>query len=130
MSGTRQFVRPVAGWWRRPMYRTYMMREATCVFVGAYALVLLVGLVRLAQGPGPWNAWVQALRAPLALGFHALVVLALAYHAVTWFLILPKTMAPPALAGRAVPPRAIAGVGLAAALLGFFAVLVAAVTFA
>ena len=63
MSARRPYVRSMDGWWRRdPFFVRYMIREATAVFVAAYALVLLFGLVRLSQGEVAYEAWLEALQ--------------------------------------------------------------------
>ena len=113
MAMRHPYVRPMAGWWRRnPFFVRYMAREATAVFVAAYALVLLAGLVRLAQGREAFEAWLDALRSPWSIAFHALLVLAFVYHTWSWFRIMPKTLPP-----LGISPRAITAAGLAASLL-------------
>jgi fumarate reductase subunit C len=121
MAIRRTYVRPMDGWWRRdPFFLRYMAREATAIFVVAYALVLLVGVVRLAQGEAAYEAWLGALRSPLSIALHAGLAAAFVYHTITWFQIMPKTMAPMAIAGRKVGPAAITAAGIAvAALLSF-----------
>ena len=89
----RTYTRPMAGWWRRnPFYLWYMLREASCVFITAYALVLLWGLARLAQGRDAYEAWLASLSSPGALLFHAATLLLVLYHAWTWFKVMPRTM--------------------------------------
>ena len=89
----RPYVRPMQGWWRRdPFFVRYMAREATAIAVLAYAAVLTVGVVRLAQGEAAWNGWLQALRAPGSVLLHAVLLVAFAIHAKSWFEIMPKTM--------------------------------------
>ena len=115
----KTYRRPMTGWWRRnPFYVRYMLREASCVFVIAYALVLLVGLYRLAQGEAAFGAWVAALRTPAALVFHAATLAFTGYHAWTWVAVMPKTL--PTLP---VPDRAIVAAGIGAALAASAAVL-------
>jgi fumarate reductase subunit C len=93
MATRRPYVRPMAGWWRRdPFFMRYMAREVTAVFVAAYGIVLLVGLVRLAQGEAAFAGWLAALRSPLSLAFHALLLAVFAYHTYSWFAIMPKTL--------------------------------------
>lgn len=107
--GTRTYVRPMAGWWRRhPHFRRYMLREASALFLVAYALVLLVGLVRLAQGEAAFEAWRAALGAPLSILWHVLALAMVAYHGLTWFAVMPKTV--PRLP---VKPAWITGAGIA-----------------
>jgi len=106
------YRRPMAGWWRsNAFYRWYMLREASSVFIIAYALVLLAGLYRLGQGPAAFESWVAALRSTGALVFHLVAFFLVAYHSWTWFKVMPKTL--PRLP---VPDAAIVIGGVAAAL--------------
>ncbi|AKU10353.1 fumarate reductase, subunit C [Azoarcus sp. CIB] len=123
----RPYVRPMAGWWRRnPFFVEYMVHEATALFVAAYALVLLVGLLRLAQGEAAWNGWLEALRSPVALVFHVALLAAFAYHCWTWFRIMPKTMPPLVIRGKRVAPGVITACGVAATVVCSLVVLIAA----
>jgi fumarate reductase subunit C len=98
----------MSGWWmRNPFYRWYMLREASCVFVTAYALVLLVGLFRLYQGKGAFDAWRESLASPVSLAFHGAALALLLYHAWTWFKVMPKTMPFLRVSGWRVPDRLI-----------------------
>ena len=83
----------MAGWWRRnPYYLWYMLREASCVFITVYALILLAGLYRLQQGRESFEAWREGLAAPLSIAFHGVALLLVLYHAWTWFKVMPKTL--------------------------------------
>ena len=116
MSARHPYVRPMDGWWwRDPFFVRYMIREATALFVFAYAVVLLVGVVRLAQGEAAYQGWLQALTSPWSLLFHLLLLTAFVYHTVSWFSIMPKTMAPIIIRGRKLPAAVITRTGLAAA---------------
>jgi len=87
------YVRSMSRWWMRdPFFIRYMAREATALFVAAYAIVLLVALVRLSQGEAAWNGFQQALKSPVSLMFHAAVLATFVYHTWSWFRIMPKTM--------------------------------------
>jgi fumarate reductase subunit C len=89
----KTYLRPMTGWWRRtPYYRWYMVRELSSIPITLYALVLLWGLASLALGRAPYEAWLAALSAPIALWFHAVTFALVAYHAWTWFRIMPKTL--------------------------------------
>ncbi|MGC4079665.1 MAG: fumarate reductase subunit C [Rubrivivax sp.] len=88
----KTYQRPMAGWWtKNPFYVLYMIREGSAVLLAAYALVLLVGLARLAQGEAEYEAWRAALASPLAIVFHLVAAALVAYHSVTWFGVMPKT---------------------------------------
>lgn len=85
------YVRPMSGWWlKNPYYIKYMVREATSVFVGIYAVVLLEGLMALAEGESAFSGWLASMHDPLAIAFHIIALAAALYHAVTWFAVAPK----------------------------------------
>lgn len=114
MSERRPYVRPMDGWWRKdPFFIRYMMREATALFVAAYAVILLVGLVRLAQGEAAYNGWLEALQSPLSLIFHLILLTAFVYHTWSWFSIMPKTMPMILVGGKKLKPAVITTAGLA-----------------
>ena len=124
MSNRRPYVRSMNGWWMRiPYYTRYMARELTSVFVAAYAVVLLVGLVRLNQGEAAFNGWLQALKSPLSLVFHLIVLATFVYHTWSWFKIMPLTMPVMFIGGKRVRPATITGTGIAAAVIACLAVL-------
>ena len=63
MSKRRPYVRPMDGWWKKnPFYVEYMVHEGTALFVAAYAITLLVGVIRLGQGEAAWNGWLELKR--------------------------------------------------------------------
>jgi fumarate reductase subunit C len=114
----KTYRRDMAGWWQRlPYYRRYLLREATCVVVIAYALLLLVGLWRLGQGREAFDAWRAALTSPLALAWHTVVLAGFGFHAWTWFEVMPKTMPFIELGGKRVSDATIIRTGAAAAVL-------------
>ena len=117
MSKRRPYVRPMGGWWKKnPFYVEYMVHEGTALFVAAYALTLLVGLLRLSQGEAAWNGWLDAMRSPLAVVFHLALLVAIAYHAFTWFKLFPLTMPPVVVDGKKVAPEVIVRSGFTAAI--------------
>jgi fumarate reductase subunit C len=111
----RHYVRPMQGWWRRdPFFMSYMVREATAVAVAAYAIVLSVGVVCLAQGEAAWNGWLGALRTPWSILLHCVLLFAMIVHAKSWFEIMPKTMPMIFIGGRRLSASAITRTGWAA----------------
>ena len=120
----RPYVRPMKSWWRRdPFFVRYMVREATAVAVGVYAVVLVVGLVRLAQGEAAWNGWLAAVRSPLGLLLHVVLLAAFFVHAKSWFEIMPKTMPALVVGGQRVAAATITRTGWAATVLASAALL-------
>ncbi len=111
----RPYLRPMAGWWRsNPFFVRYMVRELTALFVGAYAIVLLVGLICLTLGEPAWEAWRSALESPTGFVLNLVALVALIYHAWTWFEIMPKTMPPIMVKGAAVSAAVITWSGVTA----------------
>ena len=105
------------GWWKKnPHFVEYMIHEGTAVFVAAYALTLLVGLVRLGQGEVAWNGWLAAMQNPLSVICHLVMLVAIAYHAFTWFKLFPLTMPPIIVNGKKVEPAVVVGSGWTAAV--------------
>lgn len=116
MSKRKPYVRSMDGWWKKnPYYVEYMAHEATALFVAAYAFVLLVGLVRLGQGEAAWNAWLEALKSPLSVLCHLVLLAGAVYHTYSWFKILPITMPPVILGGKKLAPEVLTGSALVVA---------------
>lgn len=91
----KPYVREVSktGWYlKHPRYMRYMSREVTCIFIGAFALLLLRAVERLSQGQAAYESFLAGLKGPLsALGL--LIILAFAVHnATSWFNVTPKAM--------------------------------------
>lgn len=115
MNGPYQ--RSMASWWKRdPFFVAYMARELTAFAVLAYAIVLAVGCVRLAQGEAAFNGWLAALASPLGILLNLVVLFSMLVHAKSWFDIMPKTMPMMFRHGHRVPPATITLVGYAGAI--------------
>ena len=124
MSKRKPYVRSMNGWWKKnPWYVEYMIHECTALFVAAYAITLLVGLVRLGQGEAAWNGWLEAMKSPLSLVCHLVFLVAIAYHAYTWFKLFPLTMPPIVVNGKRVEPGVVVGSGWTAAVVAALALL-------
>ena len=120
----RPYVRPIDSlWWAKPPYLAYTLREATGIFIAAYALVLLVGVICLLLGENAYDAWLGFLASPWSLALHAVILVAMLFHVWTWFAIMPKTMPRIIVGGRYVKPRLITAAGIAVAALVSFALL-------
>lgn len=117
MSKRKPYVRSMDGWWKKnPFFVEYVIHESTALFVLAYAVTLLVGLIRLGQGEAAWNGWLASLQSPVALVFHLALLVAIAYHTYTWFKIMPITLPPIKVGGEKLSPCAIITGGLTAAV--------------
>jgi fumarate reductase subunit C len=118
----RPYRRSMRGWWRRdPFFVRYMIRELTAFIVAAYAIVLLVGVLALSRGEAAWNGWLAALRSPLSVALHVVMLVAMIYHTWSWFEIMPKTMPALFVGGRRVSAPTIIVSGLVAAVIASLA---------
>jgi fumarate reductase subunit C len=91
----KPFVREVSRtrwYFKHPRYLRYMSREVTCVFIGAFALLLLCAVGRLSAGQAAYEAFLVAIEGPWsALGL--LIVLVFSVHnATSWFNVTPKAL--------------------------------------
>ena len=81
-----------AWFFKRPRYMRYMAREVTCIFIGIYTIILLVGLARLSEGQTQYEGFLAALRQPLSIMFHVLALAFALYNSFTWFNVAPKAL--------------------------------------
>ncbi|MFH1872456.1 MAG: fumarate reductase subunit C [Pseudomonadota bacterium] len=118
---------PTTWYFRQPRYMRYMSREITSIFVGAYCVLLVVGLQRLADGPTAWEGFLLALQSPASIVFQILALVAAVYHAATWFNATQKAM-PIQIGEGFVPGNLISGAHYAAwAVLSFVVLYLAGV---
>ncbi len=87
---SKEYIRSMpANWWlKKKTYFLYMVRELTCVFVGGYALFLLV-LVMRHDDPQAFAAW---LHSPLLITLQIIALPMVLYHSITWLNLTPKVM--------------------------------------
>lgn len=114
--GRRPYLRavPRVRWFfDHPRYLRYMARELTCLFIGAYTLLLVVGLGRLAEGRAAYEAFLAALKSPLGVAFHVVALGFAIYHSATWFNLTPKAL-PVQVGDEFLPDWVISGAHYAA----------------
>jgi fumarate reductase subunit C len=105
------YVRPVpkATWYmRNGRYRRYMLREVTCLLVGAYSFLTIWALQVLATGsPERWDAFLALQQNPALATFHTLaLIFFLFYQTFDWFKLAPKAM-PLQIGEKLLPDRFI-----------------------
>jgi fumarate reductase subunit C len=107
----KPFVREVSktGWYfKHPRYLRYMSREVTCIFIGAFALLLLCAVERLSQGQAAYESFLASLQEPWGI-VGLIVVLAFAVHnATSWFNVTPKAL-PVQIGEEFLPGKYIVG---------------------
>ena len=111
----KPYVREMTSEWifRHPRYLRYMAREFSCLFIGAWTLMVVWGFKRLAEGPQAWAAFVDDLKSPASAVFHAVALAFASYHSVTWFNLTPKAL-PLQVGEKFLPDAAISGAHFAA----------------
>lgn len=83
------YVRPVprAWWLETGPYRRFAARELTAVFVAAFAVILLLMLFALSRGREAYEGYLRWLELPGIAVMHGVILVAVLYHTVTWFLL-------------------------------------------
>ena len=103
----KPYVREMTYRWifRHPRYVRYMVREFSCLFIGAWTLMMVWGLKQLAEGRASWEAFLEMLRSPWSIAFQCLALGFSLYHTVTWFNLTPKAL--PVQVGESFLPDAV-----------------------
>jgi fumarate reductase subunit C len=69
-----------------------MAREFSCLFIGAWTLLMVYGFAQLAAGPEAWAAFLALLKSPASIVFHVFALAFTVYHSTTWFMLTPKAL--------------------------------------
>ena len=87
---SKEYIRTVpANWWlQKTSYFLFIIRETTCVFVGGYAIFLLV-LATRRDDPQWFSDW---LHSPLLIALQIIALPFLLYHTITWINLTPKVL--------------------------------------
>ena len=90
----QHYHRPMSFWWwlQTRAYFHFIVRELTCVFVGVFAVLTLLQIQALANGPDEYAGFISRLRTPSFVLLNMVGLAALLLHAVTWFKAVPTTM--------------------------------------
>ena len=93
-SKRKKYVREMpATWWQRTnFYKLYMLREATSIFAVWFCIVLLYGVLSVANGEAGVAQFIAFLGNPLVLLLNLASLIAALYHTYTYFNITPKVM--------------------------------------
>ena len=104
---------PIFWWLKRFSYVKFISRELTSLAVAYTAILLLLQIWVVSRGAAAYERFLALLASPLALAFHALILLALLFHTITWLNLAPKALVFH-LRGRRLPDTAIVAVHYAA----------------
>jgi fumarate reductase subunit C len=73
-------------------YKSYMLHEISAVFVAIYTLILIVGILRLGEGPEAWQGWLDGVTSNLGILFHVAALAFAVIHTTSWFKAVPQAM--------------------------------------
>ena len=80
-------------WWlRRASYFAFILRELSSIFVGWFAVYLLLLVRAVGQGASSYEAFLDWSGRPGVLALNFVSLLFIVYHAITWFNLAPKAM--------------------------------------
>lgn len=100
-------------WWlEKPAYLTFMLREASCMFVGWFIVYLLLLFDALLEGPLAYELFLAWSATPWVVFLNIVTLVFVVFHAITFFQATPQAMVV-RLGRTRVPPQAV--------LLGHFA---------
>ena len=81
-------------WWLQSRaYLLFIVRELTCVFVAYFAIVSIWLIRALSQGSDVYAQFMAWMRAPAFTVLNSLALLALLFHAITFFNLSPSLIA-------------------------------------
>jgi fumarate reductase subunit C len=73
-------------------YLKFMLREASSVFVGWFAVVMLLQLNALISGPAAYSNFQRWMATPAVFIVNILAFVFVCFHAITWFMLVPRVM--------------------------------------
>lgn len=114
---------PRTWWLRTAPFRRFAAREFTAVFAAAFSVILLLFLSALSQGEEAYEGFLSWLRLPAVVALSWIILLAMLYHAGTWFRLTAHIQV--IRIGRNEVPRG----AVVAALLGMWVVVSAVVAY-
>ena len=91
----KPYLREVSrtGWYlKHPRYMRYMSREVTCIFIGAFALLMLCAVERLSAGKEAYDSFMAAIQGPWGFLGLLMVLIFAVHNATSWFNVTPKAM--------------------------------------
>jgi len=93
-SSTKLYIKkvPILWWTRRWVDIKFISRELTSVFVADTAVLLLLYVRAVSQGPETLTAFSEFLKSSVIIAIAFFSLLALLYHSITWLNLAPKAM--------------------------------------
>ena len=93
---------------RRRSYLAFIVRELSSIFVGWFAVYLLLLVHAVSRGESRYQEFLGWSGRPVVLALNIVSLFFIVYHAITWFNLAPKAMVL-RMGGTRVPGFLIAG---------------------
>lgn len=97
---------PIFWWLRQLSYARFIARELTSVVVAYAAILLLVEVWVTQRGPEAFDRFTAWLRSPVMTAVHAVALVVLLGHTVTWLNLAPRALVV-RVARRRLPDAAV-----------------------
>lgn len=97
---------PIFWWLRQISYARFILRELTSVVVAYAAVLLLAEYWAVDRGPEAYARFSAWVRSPVMTVVHAVALVALLWHSVTWLHLAPRALVL-RIGGRRLPDAAV-----------------------
>ena len=104
---------PIFWWTKKWSHVRFILRELTSFGVAFFAIIIILNVYSMSQGPDAYNSFQSWLRTPIAIILHSVAFMLVLYHSITWFNLAPKAMVIK-LGKYKVPGYVISGMNYAA----------------
>ena len=104
---------PIFWWVKKWSHARFIFRELTSLGVAFYAVIIILQIQALNQGPDSYINLQTWLKSPLAIILNSIAFLLALYHSITWFNLAPKAIVI-TLGKYRVPGFVISGMNYAA----------------
>ncbi|MBX2800750.1 MAG: hypothetical protein KTR31_23920 [Myxococcales bacterium] len=93
-KATQHYVRelPNTWWTSNSRYTVFFFRELSAIPVAVVVLLQLYLVYQLGQGPEAFGAALEILKSPASVAFHAVALVFVLLHTVTWFRLNAQIM--------------------------------------
>lgn len=85
-------VKPIFWWLKKWSSFLFILRELTSVAVGYYAVVLIMMIRAINEGPQAYTEFQMWFTSPLIVVMNLFALGLSIYHSITWFSLAPKAM--------------------------------------
>jgi fumarate reductase subunit C len=83
---------PIFWWTKKWSHVRFILRELTSFGVAFFAIIIILDVQSMNQGPEAYNNFQLWLQSPMAIILHSVAFILVLYHSVTWFNLAPKAM--------------------------------------